>query len=137
MNMKNFLKSLIVYFALLFLSVSLFNEGVVLPEEESYFVMTILILALTVLISEPLLKFLTIKVNFLTMFLMSSLLLIGVFFLLKLFMTGFYINEYTFKEISIGTLNISSFVVKPTLTIIFSSITSALFCSTFKSLDGV
>jgi hypothetical protein len=99
--------------------------------------MTILILALTVLISEPLLKFLTIKVNFLTMFLMSSLLLIGVFFLLKLFMTGFYINEYTFKEISIGTLNISSFVVKPTLTIIFSSITSALFCSTFKSLDGV
>jgi len=135
--MKNFLKSLIVYFALLFLSVSLFNEGVVLPEEESYFVMTILILALTVLISEPLLKFLTIKVNFLTMFLMSSLLLIGVFFLLKLFMTGFYINEYTFKEISIGTLNISSFVVKPTLTIIFSSITSALFCSTFKSLDGV
>lgn len=137
MNMKNFLKFLIVYFALLFLSVSLFNEGVVLPEEESYFVMTILILALTVLISEPLLKFLTIKVNFLTMFLMSSLLLIGVFFLLKLFMTGFYINEYTFKEISIGTLNISSFVVKPTLTIIFSSITSALFCSTFKSLDGV
>ncbi len=135
--MKNFLKSLIVYFALLFLSVSLFNEGVVLPEEGLYFVMTILILALTVLISEPLLKFLTIKVNFLTMFLMSSLLLIGVFFLLKLFMTGFYINEYTFKEITLGTLNISSFIVKPILTIIFSSITSALFCSTFKSLDGV
>lgn len=135
--MKNFLKSLIVYFALIFLSVSLFSDGIVLPEEGVYFVATILILALTVLISEPLLKFLTIRVNFITMFLMSSLLLIGVFFLLKLFMTGFYINEYTFEEIALGTLNISSFVVKPTLTIIFSSITSALFCSTFKGLDGV
>ncbi len=135
--MKNFIKSLLVYFAFVYLALSLFGDGVVLPTEGFYFAATILILAMTVLIAEPMLKFLTVKVNFVTMFLMSSLLVIGVFFLLKLFMTGFYINEYTFSGLSLGSLEIASFVVKPTLTIISASITASLFCSIYKGLDGV
>ena len=135
--MKNFLKSLIAYFALIFLAVSLFDKGVVLPESGLYFAATLLILTLTVLIAEPFLKFLTVRVNFLTMFLMTSVLLIGIFFLLKIFMTGFYINEYTFEEMTLGTLKITNFVVKPTLTIISAALTSAFFCSTFRGLDSV
>lgn len=135
--MKNFLKSLIAYFALVFCSVSLFAKGIVLPESSLYFSATLLILTFTILIAEPLLKFLTVKVNFITMFLMSSLLLVGVFFLLKIFMTDFYINEYTFEEMTLGTLQITSFVVKPTLTIIAASLTSAFFCATFRGLDSV
>ena len=135
--MKNFLKSLIAYFALVFLAVSLFDKGIVLPESGLYFAATLLILTLTILIAEPLLKFLTVRVNFITMFLMSSLLLIGVFFLLKIFMTDFYINEYTFEEMTLGPLKVTSFVVKPTLTIISASLTSALFCATFRGLDSV
>ena len=135
--MKNFIKSLIAYFALVFLSMSFFEKGIVLPENGLYFAATLLILTFTILIAEPFLKFLTVKVNFLTMFLMSSVLLIGVFFLLKLFMTDFYINEYIFEEMTIGTLKVTSFVVKPTLTIIAASLTSAFLCSTFKGLDSV
>lgn len=135
--MKNFIKSLIAYFALVFLSMSFFEKGIVLPENGLYFAATLFILTFTILIAEPFLKFLTVKVNFLTMFLMSSVLLIGVFFLLKLFMTDFYINEYSFEEMTIGTLRITSFIVKPTLTIIAASLTSAFLCSTFKGLDSV
>ncbi len=135
--MKTFIKSLLVYLAFIFFSLGLYKDGIALPTEGFYLAATVVVLAMTVLIAEPMLKFLTIKVNFITMFLMSSLLLIGVFFLLKLFMTGFYINEYMFDGLNLGSIDIASFVVKPVLTIISASLTASFFCSTYRSLDGV
>jgi len=62
---------------------------------------------------------------------------VGVFFLLKLFMTGLYINTYVFEGITWGTLEIASFSVTPTVTIIAVSIVSALISSIYKELDSV
>jgi hypothetical protein len=68
---------------------------------------------------------------------MSSILLVGVFFLLKIFMTGLYINSYTFAGIAGGAFEIASFTVTPTVTIIVVSVISALICSIYKELDSV
>ncbi|MBU1119729.1 hypothetical protein KKA50_00815 [Patescibacteria group bacterium] len=135
--MKQFIKSLFVYFLILFFVIGLFNKGIVLPTIPLYFFVSILILTLTVMVAGPLLKFLTIKANFPTHFLMSAILLVGVFFLLKIFMTGLYINDYVFEGISWGTIEIASFVVTPTITIVGVSLLSALICSIYKELDSV
>jgi len=135
--MKQFIKSLFVYFFILYFVLGLFKEGITLPTIPLYLVGTLLILTFTVIISGPLLKFLTIKSNLATYFLMSSLLLVGVFFLLKTFMTGLYINTYTFAGINWGSLEVASFTVTPTVTIIAISLISSLICSIYKELDSV
>jgi hypothetical protein len=89
------------------------------------------------MISGPLLKFLTVKANFPTHFLMTALLLVGVFFLLKLFMTGLYINAYTFEGVTLGTIEIASFTVTPVITIISVSVLSSFISSIYKELDSV
>jgi len=135
--MKQFIKSLFVYFFILYFVIGLFNKGVVLPTISLYLVITLLILTFTVVIAGPLLKFLTVKSNLFTHFIMSSILLIGVFFLLKIFMTGLYINAYVFPGITGGAFEIASFTVTPTITIIIVSVISALICSIYKELDSV
>ncbi len=135
--MKQFIKSLFVYFFILYFVIGLFNKGIVLPTTSLYLVITLLILTFTVVISGPLLKFLTVKSNLFTHFLMSGILLVGVFFLLKIFMTGLYINPYVFDGVTWGTLEIASFSVTPTVTIISVSVISALICSIYKELDSV
>lgn len=135
--MKQFIKSLFVYFFILYFVIGLFNKGIVLPTTSLYLVITLLILTFTVVISGPLLKFLTVKSNLFTHLIMSSILLIGVFFLLKIFMTGLYINTYVFTGVTWGTLEIASFTVSPTVSIIAVSIVSSLICSIYKELDSV
>lgn len=136
-NMKQFIKSLLANFFILFFVVSLFKDGIVLPKISLYLFATLLILTMTVLIASPLLKFLTIKRNFITHFIITTLLLIGVFFLLKTFMTGLFINSYTFKELTFASLQINSFTVNPVLTIVSVSLLSSLICSIYEELDSV
>lgn len=135
--MKQFLKSLLANFFILFFVISLFKEGIILPETSLYLFATLIILTMTVLIASPLLKFLTIKRNFITHFIITALLLVGVFFLLKIFMTGLYINSYTFESLSVATVQISSFTVDPVLTIVSVSLLSSLICSIYEELDSV
>ncbi len=135
--MKQFIKSLLAYFFILFFVISMFNKGMILPKDTIYFIITLLVLTLTIMIVEPFLKFLTIKSNFLTFFIMSSLLLIGVFFLLKLFMTGFYINQFTFEGLVLGSIQIKNFIVSPVVTIVATSVATGLISSIYKVADSV
>ncbi|MCD4756133.1 hypothetical protein K8R20_00750 [bacterium] len=90
------------------------------------------------MITKPFLDFLTIKVNFITYFLLSSLLLVGIFFLLEIFMTGFFINTVTFEGINLDFLQINGFEVIPMITILiistFSSFLSTIFFTLGKSV---
>ena len=135
--MKQFIKSLLAYFFILFFVISIFKKGIILPPEGIYFVATLLILTFTIMIVSPVLKFLTVKANFLTFFIMTTLLLIGIFFLLKIFMTGFYVNIFTFEGLSLGSIQINDFVVSPTITIVAASAISSLICSIYRSADSV
>lgn len=135
--MKQFFKFLLVYFFILFFVIGIFEKGIILPTITLYLASTLFILTLTVIVVGPLLKFLTIKINLSTFFLMSSILLTGVFYLLKTFMTGFYINTYVFEGAQLGSLQISSFTVTPIITILGVSLISSLICSIYKELDSV
>ncbi len=134
--MKEVLRSLFVYTLILFFVFNFFSKSLILPESSSYLILTVLILSFTVMISCPLLEFLTIKCNFLTFFLMTTLLLVGIVHLLKLFMVGFYIESYMFEGLNIGELQISEFEVTPIISIVFFSVLSSLLCSIYRVLDS-
>ena len=134
--MKEVLRSLFVYSLILFFVFSFFSESFILPESTSYLVLTVLILGFTVMISCPLLEFLTIKCNFLTFFLMTTLLLVGIIYLLKLFMVGFFIESYMFGGLNLGGVQISEFEVTPIISIVFFSVFSSFLCSVYRALDS-
>jgi hypothetical protein len=134
--MKEGIRSLFVYSLILFFVFSFFSESLILPESVSYLILTILILSFTVMIACPVLNFLTIKCNFPTFFLMTTLLLVGIIYLLKLFMVGFYIKSYTFAGLDMGELQISEFEVTPIISILFFSVFSSFLCSIYKALDS-
>lgn len=135
--MKGTIKTILVYFFIIFFVSKMFSQGLILPSNFTYLVATFLILVLTVLIVSPLLNFLTIKSKFPTFFLMSSIVLIGIFFLMKTFMIDFYIEPYLFKGLDFGSIQINSFLVTPVITILAASITSSFFCAIYKELDSV
>jgi hypothetical protein len=88
-----------------------------------------------VMMTEPFLKFLTIKINFLTYWLMSSILLIGITFLLRIFMTGFFVEESQFTGANFDFLQINGFEINPILTIVLFSVVSAMISTIFYSLE--
>ena len=132
--MKDIFKSLFVYVFVVYFVLSILG-GFVLPTIPIYFVATVLILALTMMIVCPLLNFLTIKCKFPTFLLMSTLLLGGMMFLLKTFMTDLYIEEYLFNAISLGNIQIESFTVSPIVSIVFFALLSSLFVGIYRELD--
>jgi hypothetical protein len=134
--MKKGLKSLLVYSLILYFVLGFFNDGIKLPENPAYLVITVLMLSLTVMISCPVLTFLTIKCKMPTFFLMTTLLLTGILYVLKLFMIDFYIDSYMFDGIEVGTMQINSFNVEPIITIITTAVASSFFCSVFRELDN-
>jgi hypothetical protein len=121
----------------MFFVTTVLSKGIVMPSESGYLIATLLILAFTVVVASPILKFLTIKSNFLTFFLMSALLLFGVFFLLKMFMVGFFVNEYIFDGLALGSIQIQAFTVSGILTMAIASALSALICAIYREVDSV
>lgn len=132
--MKEYLKNLLLFLLIFFFTTSVF-KGIQMPTITLYYIATLFILSTTVMISKPFLNFLTIKVNFLTYLLLSSILLVGVFFLLKIFMTDFNIETVMFGGIRWDFLQINEFEMSPILTILLSSISSSLICTIFNTLE--
>lgn len=134
--MRNTLRLFLVYALIIFVVMKIFERGIIFPSSGIYMFATIIILTLTLMVSSPLLHFLTIKTKFPTFLLMSSLLLVGVMFLLKTFMTDFYIETYTFEQTDIGTLQINSFEVTSLISIIGFSVVTSLFAALYRVLDN-
>ena len=132
--MKNYFKNLFVLLLIFFFTSTVF-EGIQMPNITIYAILTLIILATGIMITKPLLKFLTIKTNFLTHILMSSLITIGIVFLLKIFMTGFTVVSTQFSGINIGFLQINDFELSPVLTIIVFSVVSCFMSSIFYLID--
>jgi len=132
--MKNFFRHLIQFMLVSYLIFSLF-KGITLPINIMYIIASILVLSIGMLMVSPILKFLTIKENFITTILMSSLMCIGMFFLLDFFMTGFYIETYTFEGMDLGSLVINSFEMTPIFTMVFASVSASFVGSLLFVLE--
>jgi hypothetical protein len=134
--MKETLKSLLVYALIVYFVFSLFEQGIILPDSPSYLVLTVLVLSFTIMISCPLLSFLTVKCKFPTFFLMTTLLLVGIMYVLNLFMVGFFIEVYMFDGLDLGNMQVEAFEVIPIITMIAFSLVCSFVCSVYRELDS-
>jgi len=132
--MAKFLKNLIQGMLISYVVFTLL-KGIVLPINPVYIFASFLVFSIGMLMASPILKFLTVRENFITTFLMSALICIGFFFLLDSFMTGFYIETYTFEGLELGNLIINSFEMTPFITILIGSIFASFLGSLLSVLE--
>jgi len=134
--MKEGIKLFLVYSLIIYFVLSLFKEGIQLPDDNiTYLILTIFVLSLTVMMSCPLLSFLTIKCKLPTFFLMTTILLTGILYVLKIFMVDFYVNEFVFNGLELGSIQVKSFEVVPLLSIVISAVVCSFFCTIYRELD--
>ena len=132
--MKKFLRNLIQFMLISYVILGLF-DGIVLPTNPLYIFATLLILSIGMLMVSAILKFLTIKENFITTLVMSSLIVLGFFFLLDFFMIGFYIESSTFNGFDLGSLILNSMEMTPVITMIVASVCASLLVSILSVLE--
>ncbi len=132
--MAKFLKNLFLFLLIFYFSTSIFT-GIVMPNINLYYFATLFVLSIAIMMTEPFLKFLTIQINFLTYWLMSSLILTGITFLLRIFMTGFFVENTEFAGLSLSFVEINGFVLNPILTILVFSVTSGIISTLFYILE--
>lgn len=132
--MKKFFRNLLQYMLVAFLVISVL-KGVTIPSNWVYLIAILFIFAIVVFLSSAILNFLTIRENFLTDFIMISLLCLGAFFLVQEFMPGFNIEEYEFIGINTGNLIIHPFNVTVLITMVIGSLAHSFISSMFKVLE--
>lgn len=134
MYMGKALSRLIQYCLVGYFVLTIF-EGITLPTSYIYLTATFILFAMAIFLSSAILNFLTIKENFITAFLMTTILCIGVFFFMEAFMTGFEIETYQFEGINTGNLVIHPFEVTKVLTMVFGSLLYSSVTSILNVLD--
>jgi uncharacterized membrane protein YvlD (DUF360 family) len=132
--MGGYFKNLLLLLLIFFFTTTIFT-GIVMPIISLYFIATLVVLSIGIMLTRPLLGFLTIKVNFLTYLLMSSIITVGITFLLRIFMTGFFVENSYFNGASFDFLEINSFELNPILTIVLFGVVSAFISTLFYVLD--
>lgn len=132
--MKKFFRNLIQFMLISYLVLTLF-QGIEIPHDLSYTVASLLILSIGMLLVSPLLKFLTVKENFITTFILSVLVSIGMLFLLDSFMTGFFIQPSTFDGIQLGSVIINGFEMTTTITVVLASVVESFLGSLLFVLE--
>ncbi len=132
--MGKFLKNIIQYMLSAYFILTIYR-GITMPINSVYLISCLLILSITVFLSSGILNFLTIRENFITNFIMTSLLCFGGFFLIQQFMPGFNIEEYSFDGINTGNLVIHSFPVTELITMVFGSVSYSFLSSILKVLE--
>jgi len=133
-DMKKFLRNLIQYMLTAYFVLTVF-KGITVPNNPVYLVSTLLILAILVFLSSAILNFLTIRENFITSFIMVSLLSLGGFFLIQQFMPGFNIEEYPFEGINTGNLVLHPFTITMLITMVMGSLAHSFISSMLKVLE--
>ncbi|MBI2356445.1 phage holin family protein [Candidatus Dojkabacteria bacterium] len=136
--MKKFFFSLFLNIVI-FIAVSNVFDGFSLPTDFMYLLGSLLILSFAVMLHRPVLKFLTVKINFLTYLLTVFLLVGGALYALELFVPSLYINSSAFKEVNLQVITINAFKVSQIGTLLgvafVSSFVSALLESLKRSSD--
>lgn len=132
--MKETIKNLFVYIFIFYMVLSIF-PGIILPINIAYVLATLIVLSLGMMIAKPFLTFLTVKVNFITMFLVGSLLIFGTMFLLESLMPGFEIEKEMFSGFNFGSIVIQEFEMVPMVSIGGVALVGSFMCSLFHELD--
>jgi hypothetical protein len=125
----------LVLYTLSFVFVLLFFPSVKLPPDSIYLMTFLFVVGLGVLLSKPLLTFLTVKVVFLTRLIAITLILFGLFFALETFLPGFLIENMVFQETDWGWLSLKSFEFDKIGVMVLLSLSTAFVSSVVKLLQ--
>lgn len=132
--MKKFLYNYIII-VLAINAVALSFDGITLPKDLIYWFITMTAFAVAVMMHKPLLKFLTVKINFLTYLLSASVILFGVMVGLSFIMPEYYISSTTIEGLTFGVLTIEPFVMSTYVSVAFASLISVLIVVIIDSLN--
>jgi len=113
----------------------MFFPSVKLPSDLLYSVVVFLAVGIGIMLSKPLLNFLTVKGVFLTRLIAVTLILFGVFFVLETFLPGFLIERLVFKETDLGWLSLKSFEFDKIGVMVLVSFFTAFVSSVVKLLQ--
>ena len=132
--MKETVRNLFLYILIFYLVLSVFL-GITLPENIAYVLATLVVLSFAMMIAKPLLSFLTVKVNFITLLLVGALLLFGAMLLLESLMPGFTIEKEMFIGVTFGSIVVNDFEMVPLVSMAGVAVISSFFGSVFYELD--
>lgn len=131
--MKKFFYSLFLSI-LIFITVDHSFSGLTLPTDILYRWGTLLALSFGVMLHKPILKFLTVKINFLTYFVTVFLLIAGVIYGLEIFIPNLYIESSSFEGFDMQVLTINAFNVSAFGTLLGFSMVSAIISGVLEFL---
>jgi len=97
-----------IRFTLLFGFNTVVFKSFALPIDMIYFLGASLLFTITIVLHRQVLGFLTVRPVFLTRFIIISLLLGIIFFVMESILPGFMIEAFTMKKLSLGIVDINS-----------------------------
>lgn len=113
MNIKRVLYNLIIQSAISYLVISFF-PNITLPTSTGYFIAFLLMITLSLSFAGNLLRFLTIRNNFLTYILASTVCISIALFLAQTLLPGFLIDPLIINTMSILSKTYGSIIIKET-----------------------
>lgn len=116
----------IVLNILIFAFIASFFVSLELPVDFGYYVALLLIVGLCVELYLPLLRFLTLPINIITLVIVVTSILTGLFYLFELFMPGFYVNGVSFDSQTFNIITVEGFVLGKFASMILISLFIAL-----------
>lgn len=108
--------------------------GVRLPKDILYLIGVYSALSVGLMLQRPLLKFLTVKNNLLTYWLSSSIIALGVFYLLISFAPGLTIVDSVIAQTTFGPVTIHQIAMDKMLTMIVSVLLAGLISGIMEGL---
>jgi hypothetical protein len=133
MNFKSSLYNIFVNI-LIFNLVCTFLNGIVLPINILYLLLSYIIVAIAMTLYVPILHFLTVKPMFITEFIVIALLTAGAIYILNLLIPGFNVIGYVVSSKQFDFIVVQSTTLSFGGTIAVFSIVNALLASFFESL---
>ena len=128
------LKKILLYILIFSFSATLLS-GVVLPTSLFNWLLVMVSLAIAIVVHKPLLNFLTVKVNFMTFWIASSLLVVGALFALEVFVPGLEFISTTSKSLDLDVLTVNTFVLNKTMTMVFFAVIGSGIAAIFDVMN--
>ncbi len=135
MNIKRVLYNLIIQSAISYLVISFF-PNITLPTSTGYFIAFLLMITLSLSFAGNLLRFLTIRNNFLTYILASTVCISIALFLAQTLLPGFLIDPLVINTMSIGSIIIKETALDMPFNLIIVGFAVSLFISFLNFLKN-
>ncbi len=136
MNIKKTIYNLIIYGLLFNFIATLLGDIIVLPKDFIYLLAAIIIVGFANIFAKVFLKFLTVKINFWSNFVMVVLLTTACLYIFQILMPYFKVKEMQFSGNAFDIVSIKPFTLTPIFSMVIISIYVAVGNSLLKLLKG-